>query len=185
MDSSREEDRCTLRTVNTVADNLGDTENVARVAEIWSAEYRGVARAEQYVEWAQEMLARGYDSPSLLRLAVQDPPFFTPDIKHLFDQALGELHIEPVRGPQALVLHAQRIARELLSGAIAPRTASAELAKIFTIDLAPPGCRDWQLLDEADWCEYCAQRFAGDGQTLEDAILERAETLLRADWRTF
>jgi len=147
-----------------------------------SAEYRSAATAEQYVSWAQDALEQGLDSPALLRLAIEEPPFFTPDLKRLFDAAVAELMIEPVRGEQALIAHAQEVAIKLLNHDITPINAGRQIARIFDVNVAPAGLTNWFLIGEAEYCEYCAASFAGD-QPLERAIVEEATKLLALDWR--
>lgn len=158
-------------------------ETIRGYAAIRSAEYRSVARAETYVEWAQDMLEEGFESPALLSLAIADPPYFTPDLKRLFDTAAEHLAIEPLSGPQALVLHAMQVAAELTARSVSPTQAGALIASIFTADIAPPGFGQWQLIDEASWCDYCRQSFVGDGRTLEEAIIAEATKLLTVSWR--
>lgn len=157
-------------------------DTVKGYAALRSAEYRSVARAEEYVEWAQHALEAELETPSVLRLAIQDPPFFTPDLRRLFDAAVAELGIEPLSGEQALVLHAQQIAAQLRAGSISPIDAGLQIARIFTLEMGPPEFGQWQLIDEALDCDYCRASFAGD-QTLDDAIVEEAAKLLDFDWR--
>lgn len=160
-------------------------ETVKGYAAIRSAEYRAVARAEEYVAWAQDMLEAGLDSPALLRLAIVDPPWFTPDLRRLFDRAVEELEIEPLAGEQALILHAQQVAQELLAATVPPLEAGSLIVEILTVHDAPPGLGQWSLVDEANWCDYCRDSFAGAGRTLEQAILEEATKLLALDWRAY
>ena len=158
-------------------------ETVKGFAAIRSAEYRGVARAETYVLWAQDMLEAGLESAALLRLAVADVPYFTPDLKRLFDLAVEEAGIEPLSGTPALILHGQQVAADFLAGFIRPGEAGAMLAEIFTPELAPPGFGHWQQLDEASWCDYCRESFTGPDRTLDQAIVEEATKLLAIRWR--
>lgn len=157
-------------------------DSVSGYFAVISAEYRSEATAEAYVRWAQDALEQGLESPALLRLAVQDPPFFTPDLKRLFDAAVSELQIEPVTGEQALIAHAQEVAIRLARREISPRDAGRRIARIFDSNVAPSGLTHWSLIDEAEFCEYCAAAFGGD-RPLESAILEEATKLLALDWR--
>jgi hypothetical protein len=147
-----------------------------------SAEYRSAATGEQYVSWAQDALEQGLDSSALLRLAIEDPPFFTPHLKCLFDAAVAELMVEPVSGEQALIAHAQEVASKLLNHEASPLDAGRQIARIFALVVTPAGFTHWHLIDDAEYCEYCAASFAGD-QPLESAIVEDATKLLAIDWR--
>lgn len=157
-------------------------ESIKGYIALLSAEYRSAATAEQYVHWAQDALEQGLDSPALLRLAIEDPPFFTPDLKRLFGAAVAELEIERITGEQALIAHAQELAVKLLNHDLSPRDAGRQIARIFDLDVAPSGFTHWYLIDEAEYCEYCAASFAGD-KPLESAIVEEATKLLAYNWR--
>jgi hypothetical protein len=149
-------------------------------AIVRSAEYRGGARAEEYVAWAQDALEAGHDSPALLRLAIEEPPFFTPDLRALFEAAVDELGLEKISGEQALIIHAQDVARRLAAGELHPREAATLLSNIFPPDLAPRGFTDWYLVHD---CDYCRESFAGPDRTLEQAIRAEASKLRDVDWR--
>src|SRR5437016_3379042 len=96
-------------------------ENSPGLAELLMNENAEGARDEQFVTWAQDALEAGHDSPALLRLAVQDPPFFRPDLRKLFLATSYELGIEHVSFEQARIFYAQEIARRLQSSAGTPQ----------------------------------------------------------------
>jgi hypothetical protein len=153
-------------------------------AAIRSGQVRDAVTAEEYVSWAQDALEAGYESAAIMKLAVADPPFFTPDLARLFEQAAVELEIEQISAEQALILHAQQVAIQLLLNQCDPRTAASRISTILPPDLAPAGFAHWHQLDEAYGCVYCAVSAVGSRASLEAAIIEDAQVLAAHEWRT-
>ena len=52
-------------------------DNSPGLAAVLAARCLDVLRAEQLVTWAQRALECGFDTPSVVRLAMEEEPFFT------------------------------------------------------------------------------------------------------------
>jgi len=133
------------------------------------ADILGVAPDEEYVTWAQALLET-HDSPSLRGLAVEEPPYFRPQLSRLFRTVFAELG-EPVpEGPQAVTLLARLVAQQCLAGAL---PLSEGVAQLYRLSSAFPGQLDdgfWQVADEAPDCDYCWGEATGTYPSLEAAI---------------
>lgn len=158
-------------------------ENSSGLAAVLVAQYFDYLRAEQLVRWAQDALSEGHDTPSILRLAIAEPPFFTPDLMRLFESALSEAGIEQVTIEQARIFHAQRVLEEMLSSAQPARAIAAQLAQLFPAHDTLRRVGEWWLLEEAFWCEYCRVQAVTAGESIERVVLNNASTLLNIDWR--
>lgn len=158
-------------------------EEVPGIAVILAAEMLDLIRAEQYVSWAQDALASGLDTPSILSLAIEEPPYFTPDLQKLFAKIVRELNVEQITRDQAMVLHAQTVARMITSGSFTPREGAQALAELFPSHVAPRVLSEWWRLDEAYDCDYCRMGVLERYSTIEEAILDEARRLELADWR--
>ena len=158
-------------------------DEVPGLAKILASEAFDTARGEQYVQWAQNALAAGLETPSVLRLAIEEPPFFTPDLQKLFRLALSELKVEPITDEEAMVLYAQQVARPILSGAMTPRDGARLFATLFPPHRTPAALGEWWKLDEAYDCDYCRTGVLQNYRSIEEAILAEARSLIAASWR--
>jgi len=158
-------------------------ENSPGLAEILMREHLGGATGEQFVRWAQDALEQGHDSPSLLRLAIEEPPFFTPDLRRLFEAATREIAIEHVSFEQARAFYAQSVGKHLAAASAAPREIAQTLARIFPPHMTSAPFDTWWQLEEAFECEYCLRGVELRGEVLDQAILDELEDLLRLNWR--
>ena len=143
----------------------------------------GIDRVEQYVEWAQGALELGFDGKNLIRLAVADPPLWMPEVRGLFEAALGELRLPVVTRRQALLLGARQVARGIVEGRITPAAGAAELSATFpTFDAAAP-LDVWWPLNEAYECEYCRSDMVPSGLSVDEAVILEARALIDLNWR--
>lgn len=158
-------------------------ENSPGLAEILMNEQFEGTTGEQFVKWAQDALEQGHDSPSLLKLAIEEPPFFTPDLRRLFASATSEIQIQQVAFEQARVFHAQTIAKQLNSVAASPLEIAERLARIFPPHSSSAPFDIWWQLEEAFECDYCLRGLELRGKVLDQAIFEELDNLLRFNWR--
>jgi hypothetical protein len=159
-------------------------ENSRGLAAILIEEDLDGAHGEDLVQWAQDALEQGHHSPSLIRLAIEEPPFFTPDLRRLFHEAVQELGYEPVGFERARAFHAQAIAIELLSASASPREIAGKLSRLYPPERSSPPFAAWWQLDEAFDCDYCLQQVTVGGQTLDETVYKELEALLHFDWRS-
>jgi hypothetical protein len=149
-----------------------------------AAEALELATAEQYVVWAQDALTADFDSPSLLQLAIEEPPYFTPDLRKRFHSALDELNVtERITLDQAMLLHAQQFARAMLAGNLSPRECAERIESLFPDASASLLRADWVQLDEAYDCDYCLSCVLATHPSIEAAIEDAARSLAAANWR--
>ncbi len=165
-----------------------DPESMPDFARLAYTRARGMDRAEDYVEWAQAAFERGLESESLTRLAVAEQPFFTPDLRALFDRAGEELGIAPITRRQGILLGARDLARGIIEGRIPPGDGAASLNHLFSPyvrDGVPfPEMQHWRRLDDAYDCEHCRAIVEEAGKPLDEAVLDAARNLLLLDWRS-
>ena len=134
--------------------------------------------AEELIAWAQNTLELGYDSRSLLRLAVEDTSSFPPDVRRLFDAAVDELGIAPIDPAEGRLLWAQEIAQHLKDGLISPSTCASKVAGIFAGEDVSRDLGRWVDLDEMRNCEGCGYGADVAAPDLDAAIRRQAEELL-------
>jgi hypothetical protein len=158
---------------------MHDPSEIRGLPELLSCRVRGIARAEEYVAVAQNALERGFDTPSVLRLAIEEPPFFTPDLDRLLQALLQECDIAEPTADAALIAHAQMIAIEIVSGRLQPGIGAEQLSEIFTLDHTPEGFGSWMTIAEGLWCDYCRDTAMQGHASFEDAIVAEAEAILR------
>jgi len=158
-------------------------ENSPGLAEILMEEHLDGATGDRLVKWAQDALEQGHDSPSLLKLAIEEPPFFTPDLRRFFESATLEIQIEQVTFEQARVFHAQTVAVKLNLAAASPFEIAWKLARIFPPHSTSGPFSIWWPLEEAFECDYCLRGVELHGKALHQAIQEELENLLRFHWR--
>jgi hypothetical protein len=133
------------------------------------ADILGAAPDGEYVAWAQALL-ESHDSPSLRQLAVEEPPFFRPQLSRLFRAVFTEAGEPFPDGPQAVALLARSVAQLCLAGAL---PLSEGVAQLYRLSSAFPGQLDdgfWQVADEAPDCDYCWGEATGTYPSLEAAI---------------
>ena len=133
------------------------------------ADILGAAPDGEYVAWAQALLD-AHDSPSLRQLAVEEPPFFRPQLSRLFRAVFTEVGEPFPDGPQAVALLARSVAQQCLAGAL---PFSEGVAQLYRLSSAFPGQLDdgfWQVADEAPDCDYCWDEATGTYPSLEAAI---------------
>jgi hypothetical protein len=161
-----------------------DPETEPGVVRLVYARALGQDRAEEYVNWALAALERGRESESLVRLAVAEPPFCTPDIRLLFDRAWNDLGVAPVSTPQAHLLFARQVARDIVEGRLSPEAGATALGHEFNpFNIPLPVLGVWWQLKEAYTCDYCRAQVAASGGTVDGAVVAAAEKLLALDWR--
>jgi NAD(P)-dependent dehydrogenase (short-subunit alcohol dehydrogenase family) len=105
--------------------------------QLLSARVRGPAPGEAYVAVAQTALEAGFDTPGTLRLAIQDPPFFTPDLGRILVEMLRECDVRELIGDDALILHARVVAARIVSGELPAVAGAAEICQVITIYRTP------------------------------------------------
>ena len=143
------------------------------------AELDDALPGEHYVSWALDLLGT-YDSPSLLRLANEEPPYCTPDLARLFSATFAELGVPFPAPVDALRLRARHIAREALAGFLPLSEATSQLCHLAESHEGVPDGAFWQAADEAPICDYCSD-FAMKGHTSLEAAIRSHLTALLAD----
>ena len=133
------------------------------------AELDGALPGELYVSWALSLLGT-YDSPSLLRLAIEEPPHFTPALARLFRATFAELGVPFPSPVESLRLRATQIAREALSGGSSASEAAWQLCQLAEKHEGVPDAAFWQAADEAPVCDYCHEVATRGHPSLEAAI---------------
>lgn len=123
-----------------------DPAAIRGLPELLSARVRGCARAEEYVAVAQNALEAGFDTPSTLSLAIEEPPFFTPSLDRCLGKMLSECKIQEPTADQALIQHARIVAAKIVAGSVAPTAGAEKIAEIFTLDHTPDGFRAWTII---------------------------------------
>jgi hypothetical protein len=159
---------------------MKDPAAIHRLPELLSARVRACARAEDYVAVAQNALEAGFDTPSTLRLAIEEPPFFTPDLERVFAEMLRECDIAEPSADSALINHAKIVAVAIVAGTLSPTFGAEQISEIFTVDHTPEGFRAWTMIAEGLWCEYCRESASQGHDSFESAVVAEAETILRA-----
>lgn len=159
-------------------------ENSPGLAELLVTEAKVETTGEQFVRWAQDSLEQGHDSPSLLRLAIEEPPFWGPDLRRLFHSTVAEIGIEPVSARQAMVFHAQEVAVRLVTNNATPEEIATLFARMFPSHEAEAPFSVWWELEEAFSCDYCREGVQLRGAALHQAILDELNVLLSLNWRT-
>lgn len=90
----------------------------------------GVARAEDYIDWAVDRMAKGADTPNLRILAGLSPRFDRHDVEYYFKRACYDLDLEPpsVNSPRA----AARITCQLFrKGTFSPAEAVRRIDRLY------------------------------------------------------
>ncbi len=134
---------------------------------------------ERYVSWALALLGT-YDSPSLLRLAIEEPPYFTPALARLFRATFAELGVPFPAPVDSLRLRAIQIAGEAIAGVLPLSEATSQLCHLAENHEGVPDGAFWQAADEAPVCDYCND-FATKGHASLEAAIRSHLTALLAD----
>lgn len=70
--------------------SANETDEISRqiqqpgLAEILINDHLDGVTAEALVKWAQDALDQGHENAPLLKLAIKEPPYFTPDLRRLY-----------------------------------------------------------------------------------------------------
>ena len=129
-----------------------------------------------YVDWAGEMLVRGYDSRSLRILAGLDRFASTFEAEDYFLRSISELNLTPPDSDTAIRAYACEIARRVIEGKI---TGQEGVRALYQICIATDYARDfmiWLELDDAlDSLRYGDYPFTYESATLDnfDEIAKR------------
>jgi hypothetical protein len=108
---------------------MGKSMEMDQAAEMYAI---GIISAEDLRATAASALEGGYDSPTLRRLAAAEEDDMD-EIRRLFVRSLDELGIQLLSPPEAGLAFARRIARQMISGAVAPYDGARRIwAAIYT-----------------------------------------------------
>ena len=158
-------------------------DNSPGLAEILMNDHLDGVTAEALVKWAQDALEQGHDNAPLLKLAIEEPPYFTPDLRLLFQEATHEIGIEEITFDQARAFYAQSVGRRLAAASASPREIAERLARIFPPHMTPPPFDIWWKLDDSIDCDHCLEGMTQAGKVLDQVIADELANLLRFDWR--
>jgi hypothetical protein len=105
--------------------------------------------ANDYIDWAADMLGQGYDSPSLRILAgLVDSKGSTFEPEHYFQLCVKELSIILPEFKQALRAYALEISSDIIDGNIRPGDGVRVLSRIYMATDFDPDYEEWYILDE-------------------------------------
>ncbi|MBW4473535.1 MAG: ABC transporter ATP-binding protein [Stenomitos rutilans HA7619-LM2] len=133
--------------------------------------------ADDYIDWATELLVKGYDSPNLRILAGLDRRSSVFDIETYFIHAIKELDIEEPEPKAAIRAYACEIAQQIINGQfISLRQAIQPLYQIWLDTDHDPDYVIWLELDDALDSLYAGEfPYSYPSATLEniDAIVHQ------------
>ena len=158
----------------------------ASATELLALRKLGRGVDQRWVEWAVAMLGKGYDTPSLRRLAGESPPFNQFEMAALVDATFGELELSPFESPaDAAVAYASILAQHILDRVIPMNVALWELAQRYVQRSDVDGdqnLHDFYLLHYAldDLRDLEVQNYwpKGDRETMDEVIRDYCRTWL-------
>jgi hypothetical protein len=139
----------------------------------------GVGGGEDFVAWAIAALELEFDTPSVVRLAVEEPPFFEPSLRQRFEWALDEIQMTRVAPRVARIIWAQEVAAELEAGRMSPSRCASLISEIFAGEDVPASFDDWAALDETRNCELCGYGGVPEAPDADASIRSAAVRLLQ------
>lgn len=102
------------------------------------------------VDWAVDLLVRGYDTPALRQLAGESEPFDWYEIEKLLKRILGDLNvIIPEDQVTARVLLVSERIRQTLDGNLSPNEVMDEIMDLYYALDEPKELFDFKLLSWA------------------------------------
>ncbi|MBW4694030.1 MAG: hypothetical protein KME27_19975 [Lyngbya sp. HA4199-MV5] len=106
--------------------------------------------ADDYIDWAIELLVQGYDSPNLRILAGLDRRSSVFDIETYFIHAIKELEIEEPEPKAAVRAYACEMAQQIIDGQFTSlRAVVRALYQIWLNTDYDPNYAIWLTLDDA------------------------------------
>ena len=102
--------------------------------ELFARSRLGTDQSGDYIQWAEEELARGRESPSLAILAGLDTerPIDRTEVERYFEKAVAELGMaRPADRDAALGDYARRLCERVMQGQVSPRTVLEQLADLY------------------------------------------------------
>ena len=132
-------------------------------------------RVEQYVDWALACLESNIDTHSIRILASLQKPLYSSEVEDYFHRSLTELGWTLPSGEECLLLYVRFLAKQVVSGAIAPVEGCRKIYKIVVALDYPGELGAWVYLDEG-------QLPGGFGEVeavkLDGAIVREARRLI-------
>ncbi len=101
----------------------------------------------RWIAWSIEMLAQGFDSPTLRIMAGETEPCHVFELWAMTDKVIAELGLTPFDDKhKAAIAVAVVRARQMLEGAISHRTGLAELSRLSHEVKYPDELTDFRML---------------------------------------
>ncbi len=108
-----------------------DKQNMLTTPEIAALRILGYSVDSRWIEWAQNMLAEGHDTPTLRILAGELPPFDSWEMRPMVAQTLNELGVELPHNAEAAALQLARVrVQKIIDGTMSQAEALFSLADV-------------------------------------------------------
>lgn len=157
-------------------------------SEIVALHVLGERPGQLAVDWAVDLLVRGYDTPALRQLAGESEPFDSYEIEKLLKRAFRDLNViipEEQKAAQVLLVSAR--IRQLLAGEASSKETMSELLQLYYAFDEPKELFDFYLLNAARagialgedpiyWQDYWPEANAGN---IDQIVIEKCREWLK------
>lgn len=120
--------------------------------KILAERYLGTATSQDFVDWAVVCLESNMDSKNIRILASLRKPFYSSEVYDYFNRCLQDLGWTMPERQECLLEYARSIAKQILSGDLAPLEGCREIYRIVVALQYPRALMAWiYLYDGLDW----------------------------------
>jgi hypothetical protein len=138
--------------------------------------------ATDYIDWAEEMLIQGYDTPNLRILAGLDRKNSIFAVEQYFHTAIKELNIEEIEPNTAVRIYACEVAKQIINGEI--KSSQQAIEALYQIYVGTDYDSDYMIWSELD--DAFASIRAGEyPYTYPSATLENFAAILKQEATKF